>query len=204
MRQSARPEHGEPAGAAALGELPAEPALAEPGLGNDADDRSPPFESGRERCLERAELLGSSDEAREAALAGDVEAGAHFAQALKLIDPDCARLALHREAPEVFQAEEPRHELGRRLREVGFSRLRELLHPRREPDRLPLGGVVHPQIVADPPDDDLARVEAHPHREVEALGAAELGREGRQLALEVEGRETGALRVVLVGDRRPE
>src|SRR2546421_8092496 len=140
MRQGARAEHGEPAGAAALGELPAEPALAEPGLGNDADDRSPPFESGRERCLERAELLGSSDEAREAALAGDVEAGAHFAQALKLIDPDCARLALPREAAEVLQAEEPGHECGRRLRAAGLAGLRELLHPRRGPDRRPLGG----------------------------------------------------------------
>jgi len=37
--------------------------------------------------------------------------------------------------------------------------------------RLPHGGVIHVQVVADRPHHDFARVEAHPDAQLKALGA---------------------------------
>ena len=54
------------------------------------------------------------------------------------------------------------------LGQIGPAGLGELLHSRRQADRVPLRRVVHPQVVADLPDHDLAGVEAHAHREVES------------------------------------
>ena len=67
-----------------------------------------------------------------------------------------------------------------------------------------LRGVVHAQVVADSPDHDLARVEAHPHREVEPALAPHVLGERPELARQVERGRAGALGVVLVGDRGAE
>src|SRR5262249_43701084 len=69
---------------------------------------------------------------------------------------------------------------------------------------MPLGRVVHAQIVADRPDDDLAGVEADPHREVEAMAALQLLGVAPQLVSQVKRRPARALGVILVRDRRPE
>ena len=69
---------------------------------------------------------------------------------------------------------------------------------------MPLRGVVHAQVVADPPDDDLARVEAHPHRELEPALAPHVFGERAELARQIQRGRAGALGVVLVGDRGAE
>ena len=81
---------------------------------------------------------------------------------------------------------------------------RQLLHPGGEPDDVPLRGVVHAQVVADPPHDDLAGVQAHPHRELEPALAPHVFGERAELARQIQGGRTGALGVVLVGDRGAE
>lgn len=48
-----------------------------------------------------------------------------------------------------------------------------LLHALRQPDRVPLRGVVHAEVVADPADDLLAGVEPEAHREEDAEEAIE-------------------------------
>ena len=64
--------------------------------------------------------------------------------------------------------------------------------------------VVHAQVVADRADDDLAGVEAHAHREAEAVRAPQLVGVALELVAQMQRRVAGALRVVLVRDRRAE
>ena len=67
-----------------------------------------------------------------------------------------------------------------------------------------LGGIVHPQVVADLADDDLTGVEPEAHCEAEAALALQLLPEAVELTEEVEGRVAGAVSMVLMGDRRAE
>ena len=69
---------------------------------------------------------------------------------------------------------------------------------------MPLRGVVHPEVVTDSPDDDLARIETHPHSDIESGLAPHVRGERPQLARHLERRRAGALGVILVGDRCPE
>jgi hypothetical protein len=69
---------------------------------------------------------------------------------------------------------------------------------------VPLRGVVHARVVADSPDDDLARVQAHPHRELEPALAPHVFGERPEVARQLERGRAGALGVVLVGDRGTE
>src|SRR5439155_9743698 len=85
--------------------------------------------------------------------------------------------------------------------EVHPSHLRQLLHALREPDRVPLRRVVHAEIVADPADDHLHRVEPHADGEVEAARAAELVGVSAHGLLQMQGGPAGAPGVVLVRDR---
>ena len=80
------------------------------------------------------------------------------------------------------------------------ARRRELLNASGQPHDVPLRGVVHAQVVTDAPDDDLARVGAHAHREVEPALAPHIVGEGPEIARHLERRRAGALGVVLVGD----
>src|SRR5207247_9983418 len=90
-----------------LDELVAEPALADPGLGDDADDPAAALYRPAERGLERRRLLLASDEAGEAARAGEVEARLERARAFELVDPDPVAEAFHAERPELLEAKEP-------------------------------------------------------------------------------------------------
>ena len=69
------------AGAAALGELEAEPALARSRLGHDADDLAVAGLRLLQRRLQRRHVGVAADEAREAAAPRDVEARARRADA---------------------------------------------------------------------------------------------------------------------------
>ena len=75
--QAARP--------AALEELEAQAALAEPGVADDADDLGVALAGARQRRLEHLHLVAAADEAREAAAARDVEARAHLPEPLQLV-----------------------------------------------------------------------------------------------------------------------
>jgi len=58
---------------------------------------------------------------------------------------------------------------GERLASFAFTEVggfRKLLHSRRQPHGISLRGIVHAEIIADLPDHNLARVEAHANGEV--------------------------------------
>ena len=91
-----------------------------------------------------------------------------------------------------------------RSRQIDRVRRGQLLHARRETHRVALRGVVHAQVVADLADDDLAGVETHAHREAEPVSALHLAGVVGERVAQLERRVAGALRVILVGDRRAE
>src|ERR1700730_18145145 len=99
--------------------------------------------------------------------------------------------------PAVEEVEETRREACGLLGHADAALRRQLLHAGGEPDDVTLRGVVHAQFVADSPDDDLARVEAHPHREIEPALAAHVIGERPEGARQLEPGRAGPLAGVL-------
>src|SRR3989441_4705228 len=133
-----------------------------------------------------------------------VEAGPDRTRTPQVEHPDRDARALEVLLPAVEEVEETRREPCGLLGHADTARPRQLLHAGGEPDDVTLRGVVHAQIVADSPDDDLARVEAHPHREIEPALAPHVFGERPEVARQLERGRAGALGVVLVGDRGAE
>src|SRR5262249_44090730 len=121
VRLRLRFEDLDPAGSAALGELAAEPALAGPGFGDDADHGALAGFGSPQGVLEGLDLLRSADEARKAALPREIEPRASIADPGELVDADRLARPLDLELAEVDQLEEPLGELGGALRQVGLA-----------------------------------------------------------------------------------
>jgi hypothetical protein len=107
VRHAMRLVDGKPARPAALGELVAEAALADPGLGHDADHLTVSTEGPRKRDLECRHVVAAPDEAGEAARAGHVQARSMRAEARELVDSQPPTGALEGEVPEVLEAKQP-------------------------------------------------------------------------------------------------
>ena len=103
-----------------------------------------------------------------------------------------------------LQLEEARHQSSGVRGEIDRSCLGDLLHSRSQPDGVPLGRVVHAQVVADRTNDHLAGVEPHTHGEGQPARALQLLRVQAQLLAQVQGCVAGALRMILVRHRRTE
>jgi class 3 adenylate cyclase len=127
-----------------------------------------------------------------------------FKTPLELEDPQRLVNALDVEVAEIAEAAVSLDPLGGLLGQERLSRLRELLHARRETDGVPLSRVVHPEVVADLSDDHFAGIEAHSHGEIEPLRPPQLVCIATQLISQAKRRVAGPLRVVLVGDRGSE
>ena len=174
-------------------------------LAHDRHDLAVPGARRLPRPLQLLQLLAPPDEARQAAVGGHLDARAQRPDALQLVDAQRVLHAFHREQPQVAEPEEPLHQPRGVLGEVDAIGLGELLHARGQADGVALRRVVHAQVVADLADHDLAGVEAHAHGEVAGRAArAQVLRHSAQLLAQVQGRVAGALRVVLVRDRRAE
>ena len=204
MRRTARLRDRDSARAPAVGGVLAEPALADSRRAEHADGAAIALRGAAQRGIERGDLALAAHEAREAARARGLDAGA--------VRPGPDELeALHQPAHALHAGAARRGEL-----EVGFDQAggvpgqahlagaRALLHARGQPDRVTLRGVVHAQVVADRAHDHLARVEPDPDREAQPELAAQVGSEAAQLLADQERRVAGALRVILVRERRPE
>jgi hypothetical protein len=197
-------EHREPPRAAALGELVAEPALADPRLGHHAQHLSARLAATGQRRLESLHVALAAHELREAAGARDLEAGAQAAHTLELQEVKRLGEALDPRRAEIAQFEVAGGEVCGVLRQQYLARLRQFLHSCGEPDGLPLCGVVHAQVAADLPDHDLARVDPHTHGEVQPPLDPQLVRVAPQLVAQVERRIARPLGMVLMGDGCPE
>src|SRR5262245_4863901 len=157
-----------------------------------------------ERGVEHGHFMIAPDERREPAGPRAIEAAAERPHGLEIEVSDRLTHALDRNAAETPELEVPLDEPHRVLRETDVPRLGGPLHALREADDVSLGRVLHAQVVADSTDDDLARIEPDAHRERQAVLGVDLARVGAGGVTQMERRVAGALRVVLVGDRRAE
>src|SRR6266851_2562670 len=133
-----------------------------------------------------------------------VEAGPDRTRTPQVKHPHRVARSLEVLLPAVEEVEETRREPCGLLGYADAARRRQLLHTGGEADDVTLRGVVHAEVVADSPDDDLARVEAHPHREIESGLAPHVFGERPEVVRQLERGRAGALGVVLVGDRGAE
>jgi len=187
-----------------LGELVAQAAFAGPRLGHDADDLSVAGAGARQRSLQDVHLGVAPDETRQTAGSCHIEAGAQCAHALELEDADRLGGALDLRRAEIAQCDIASDALGGCLAHADRVGRRHLLHALRQTDGVPLRGVVHAQIVADLAHYHLAGVEPHAHREVDGARQSQFVSPAFQLVARMQRRVAGALRVVLVRDRRAE
>src|SRR5581483_5454562 len=88
---------------AAFGELLAEPALADAGLGHHPDHAAAPLLRLLECFLEELHLLGPSDEPGKATFTGEVEAGPRRAGPHELVHANRPARALDLELAEVLE-----------------------------------------------------------------------------------------------------
>ena len=153
--------------AGALGELVTQAALPGARLRGDENDLRSTRLRLAERLLEQGQLALTAHEARKAAGARALEATPDRTGAPQVEYPHGSARALEALLPPIEEIEEARDQPSGLLGHADTARRGQLLHSGGEPDHVALRGVVHAQVVAYSPDHDLARVEAHPDREVE-------------------------------------
>ncbi len=121
------------------------------GLGHHAHRLPVPLKATLEGGLQGRHLGDAPDELREPARPRDVEPRAQRSQPLERVHAERLAHALEIELPEGSEREvaldEPRG-VRRQIRRTGLG---QLFHALRQADGVPLRGVVHAQIVADPP-----------------------------------------------------
>ena len=117
----------------------------------------------------------ATDEAAEPAGTRHVEARTRGAHAGEAVDAHRIDDALDAEVAKIVEGEIAADERRRRCAQVAAVRLREALHALRQADGVALRRVVHPQVVTDSADHDLAGVDAHARREADAVLALYLG-----------------------------
>src|SRR5215472_15142696 len=175
-------------------------ALARTGLAGYEDHSGAAGLGFAQGALEARELARAADEAREASRARALEAMTDGAGPQEVEHPHrCAR-ALDAVLATIQEVEEARGEPRGLVGDADAARWRQLLNPGGEPDHVTLGGVIHAEVVPDSPDDHLARIEPHPHREFEATLSPHVLPERPDLARHVQGGRAGALGVILVSD----
>src|SRR5215472_8841716 len=175
-------------------------ALARAGLADDEDHSGAAGLGFAQSALEARELARAADEAREAARARALEAMIDWAGPQEVEHPHRCACALDAVLTAIQEVEEARGEPRGLVGDADAPRWRQLLNPGGEPNHVTLGSVVHAEVVPDAPDDHLARIEPHPHREFEAALLPHVLPERLDLARHVQGGRAGSLGVILVGD----
>ena len=181
-------------------ELVQQAGLAHPGLSHRSHDLTVPRTGRCQRLRQRRDLGLPADKAGEAARHCRLQGAAQRTGADQFKHLHGLRDALDRDRT---QGSDPHQALDQPQDAGGQSdtaRAGQLLHARRQMRRLPHGGVVHVQVVADRPHHHFSRVEAHPDAQLQAVGAAHLLGIRAHRGLHGQGGVTGAQGVVLMGD----
>src|SRR5215470_3289867 len=184
--------------------LVTEAALSRARLRSNQDDGRLPRLRLAQSVLEQRELTTAADEGGEAARPGALEAAVDLTGTPQLEHAHGSAGPLQTLFPTVVKVEEALCEARGLLGHRDAAGWRQLLHAGGEPHDVALRGVVHAQVVPDPAHDDLAGVQAHPHRELEPPLAPHVFGERAELTRQIEGGGAGALGVILVGDRGAE
>ena len=152
--------HDEPAvGPMGVGDLPHQPRLAHAGLPDQGHELAMSRGGAAERLAELLDLGLPPDEAREPARGGGLEPRAQRARPQHLVDLDGRLQALDRHRPSGLDGDEAFGEAQRVRGQEGGAGAGELLHAGREVRGLAHRRVVHAEVAADGPHDDLPRVQ---------------------------------------------
>jgi hypothetical protein len=194
---------------AGLGEAAAklvnQPRFSDPGVAGEEDDLPPAALRLAEQVLQLRELALAADERGQAALHGHLEAGAAALRSYHLEGAHRRLVSLDPQLAQVAGLEESLDRSMRGLRDQHRPRRAERLETRGHVRRVALGRVVHPQVVADPPDHDRAGVEPDAHAQADdAVARLEVAPVVSERALNPEGGVHRPARTVLVGDGRAE
>ena len=185
-------------------ELVEQPRLADARIADEGDDLAVAGSGQLTRPIERRQFARPADERRQATDGGGLEPGARCPDPLQIEGLDGLRQALDRHPPQAPQFDEALGEAGGGRGQPDGAGTGELLHPAREMHRRTDRVVVHAEVVADRAHQDLARMQADPDADLDAVGAALRRGLGLHGALDRERRVAGAHGMVLVRDRRAE
>ena len=185
-------------------ELPQEPGLPHAGLARHRHDLAVPGGRPLSDFAELVHLVVASDERREAADRGGLQARAHRAEPDQFEDFHRQRQPLHRNRADRAHLDVALRQAERLRGEERGARARQLLHARGQVRRLSDGRVIHVQVVIDGAHHDLAGVQSDADLHVQPLSPSQPLRVGADGLLHAHGRPAGAHGVVLVRQRRPE
>ncbi|MCY1266955.1 hypothetical protein D9M70_153810 [compost metagenome] len=182
-----------------------QPRLADPGLPHHRDDL--PVSGGGlvQRQVQRLQFGCAAHEAGQAAVRCHLQARAQCPQTKHFIDRERLGDAFELGLSQRLELEVPLRELvGGFAHENGRGRGHRL-HPRSNVDRVPHRVIVGVQVVlADRAHDYLARVDAHPDLQRDALLQPQLVAVPVHCLLHAQRRVQRALGMVLMGDGRAE
>src|SRR5262249_9098925 len=191
-------------GAMGVGELVHEAGLADAGFPHNGHELAATLAGEGERTADLVDLGVAADEARRPPGGGDVKPASLGAGAGEGVDLHGLGQALNRDRPPANDLHVALGQFKRRGGEQDGPGCRHLLHAGGQMGRLPDRRVVHVQIGADGPDDNLARIEAHADLDGHPVGPEDALSVLRDRLLHPERRVARPDGVVLVGDRRAE
>ena len=203
MRDAAAFQHGQALRPAVLQELRAQARLASAGFRHDPQNL-PAVPGPLQRCLQQRHVAIAPDEGGQAAGARTVQARSERAGSFQIEHGHRLGHALDLDAAPVAQLEIACDQPRRLLGEADVPGFGERFHAPRDADIVAERGIVHREVVADPADHHLARVEADADVELDGVPRTHALREGTHRVADVQGREAGWLGVIFMRYRRTE
>ena len=153
-----------------------------------------------EDVLERAQLTAAPDERREHAIVQAFEGAGSALHRRHRIRTDRLGLPFHLEVAEVLEAERAIPQALRAPAHYDLPGLGDGEQPRGDVGGVAHRGVVHAEIPSDRAHHHGARVDAHPHAEVDLVHTFDVGGERDEVLLDRQRRPERARRVVFMGD----
>ncbi len=184
-------------------ELVQQPGLADPGVARDERDLPGAGPHQVEELVEGRDLPLAAHERAEAAVGPDVDAGADAGRPLDLVDV-LAALAFELQLAHVAQHEVALDQLAGGVADRHRARGRRSLDARPGVHRVAHREVVHREVDADVTDHHGPAVQTDAEAQIQIARLGKLPAVGLERRLDVQRGASGALRVILVGDRRPE
>jgi hypothetical protein len=204
VRHTVALEPGHPLPFQGLAEFVEEARLPHPRLAHDAYQLAAAGFGPSQALVQQAEFPFAAHQLCEAAFHTHVQPRSPAAAADHPIDLNRLAPSLDRDRPQAFASDVSFDKSVRGIGDEDGSGFGQRLYPRRQVGRVPHCGVVHPQVVADPPDHDEAGVEAQTELELHASVLLELLAVTAKCFLDRQRRLDAAKGVILQGHGRPE
>jgi hypothetical protein len=181
-----------------------EPRLAHPRLADDRPDLTVAIDRELLGAAELLQLGIATDEAGQPAPGGRLQAGPRLASPRHFVDLHRLGQTLNQHRAQRFHLDVAFSQRQRLGRDHDPARIRELLHPRGQVRGLANRRVVHAQIAANGPHDDLPGVQPDADLHHRGVRASHLLRVLLHALLHPERRVAGPYRVILVREGRTE